>query len=370
MQKGQIERLYDILGVSPTATISEIKKAFRLKAKHLHPDRNPSPKAHEEFLELNEAFALLIELKSNQKDHFFQGHSENTQETDEDAWERIVKEKVRQRAKQQAKMSYQEYMRSENFRMYSSIEIVFTHFIFLLSLCTLLVLPPILIYAYGPKGIVMSIVINILMLLFTMSAVRNIHKLNFKEFLEAFSYLIQTKIMISFVVILLNIAVFYFIGLNTLIKLNTLIGAYFICSGFAVIMLWLFAKIKQQKQNITALYLGSFCVIPGMISLFLLMNYFFSTEPKLETHNYKALVSSNNPRHKTGLIKLENNIYEEFTSIRSFSGNSELAYKGQINYSIANGLFGIKVLKDFSFETTKESTGNRDNLRSGDNFSL
>jgi hypothetical protein len=370
MQKGQIERLYTILGVTPSATISEIKKAFRLKAKHLHPDRNPSPKAHEEFLELNEAFALLIDLKSNQKHQILQGRSENNQETDDEAWERIVKEKVRQRAKQQAKMSYQEYMRSENFRMYSSIEIVFTHFIFLLSLCTLLVLPPILIYAYGPKGIVMSIVINILMLLFTMSAVRNIHKLNFKEFLEAFSYLIQTKIAISFVIILLNIVVFYFIGLNTLIKLSSLIGAYFIGSGFAVIMLWLIAKLKQQKQNITALYLGSFCVIPGIISLFLLMNYFFSTEPKIESHYYKALVSSNDAQHKTGLIKLDNNIYEEYTAIRSFSGNSAIAYEGQINYYIANGLFGIKVLKDFSFEPTKESSGKKDDFRSHDNFTL
>ena len=83
------------------------------------------------------------------------------------------------------------------------------------------------------------------------------------------------------------------------------------------------------------------------------MNYFFSTEPKIESHYYKALVSSNDAQHKTGLIKLDNNIYEEYTAIRSFSGNSAIAYEGQINYYIANGLFGIKVLKDFSFEPTK-----------------
>lgn len=33
---------YDILGITPNASVDEIKKAFRLKALKLHPDRNPT----------------------------------------------------------------------------------------------------------------------------------------------------------------------------------------------------------------------------------------------------------------------------------------------------------------------------------------
>ena len=51
---------YDVLGVGKSASAEEIKKAYRTKAKELHPDRNADdPTAEAKFKEVNEAYDVL-----------------------------------------------------------------------------------------------------------------------------------------------------------------------------------------------------------------------------------------------------------------------------------------------------------------------
>lgn len=53
--------LYDVLSVPPTASVEDIKAAFKALAKQLHPDVNPDPSAGERFRAANEAYHTLVD---------------------------------------------------------------------------------------------------------------------------------------------------------------------------------------------------------------------------------------------------------------------------------------------------------------------
>ncbi len=66
---------YEILGISKSATVEEIKKAYRKKAIEYHPDKNPGDKeAEEKFKEAAEAYDVLSDAQKRQRYDQF-GHA-------------------------------------------------------------------------------------------------------------------------------------------------------------------------------------------------------------------------------------------------------------------------------------------------------
>ena len=66
---------YEVLEVSKSATIEEIKKAYRKKAIKYHPDKNKGDKeAEEKFKEAAEAYEVLSDTQKRQRYDRF-GHS-------------------------------------------------------------------------------------------------------------------------------------------------------------------------------------------------------------------------------------------------------------------------------------------------------
>ena len=52
---------YQILGVDPTAEVSEIKRAYRKLSLLKHPDKNPDdPLALTEFIQIAKAYTVMI----------------------------------------------------------------------------------------------------------------------------------------------------------------------------------------------------------------------------------------------------------------------------------------------------------------------
>jgi len=52
---------YKLLNIRRTANSEEVKKAYRLAALFWHPDKNKSPQAHQKFIDISEAYNILID---------------------------------------------------------------------------------------------------------------------------------------------------------------------------------------------------------------------------------------------------------------------------------------------------------------------
>ena len=64
---------YRWLSVSRHASTAEIKKAYRAAALFWHPDKNKSPQAHQKFIDITEAYNILIDAhKRKVYDQLFQ----------------------------------------------------------------------------------------------------------------------------------------------------------------------------------------------------------------------------------------------------------------------------------------------------------
>lgn len=75
---------YSILGIEPTSTKEEIKKAYRRLALRYHPDKNKEPDAHDRFIEINEAYLVLNDDDARAK----YDAERATIRPDEPVWER------------------------------------------------------------------------------------------------------------------------------------------------------------------------------------------------------------------------------------------------------------------------------------------
>ncbi|XP_020014640.2 dnaJ homolog subfamily C member 4 [Castor canadensis] len=70
-QRSGPSNYYELLGVHPGASAEEVKRAFFIKSKELHPDRDPgNPALHSRFVELSEAYRVLSREQSRRSyDH-------------------------------------------------------------------------------------------------------------------------------------------------------------------------------------------------------------------------------------------------------------------------------------------------------------
>ena len=94
---------HKILGIETNADKEQIRKAFRILAKKYHPDINNAPGADKIFIEIMEAYDVLMNRPETQKTF-------TETEKSEPVFDQVYWDEIRKRAEAQARMKYQKFV--------------------------------------------------------------------------------------------------------------------------------------------------------------------------------------------------------------------------------------------------------------------
>ncbi len=339
-----LDKYYEILGVSNGATLSEIKKAFRNRAKELHPDVNKNHNAHEQFVLLLEAYEYFIRQQSTTK---------NKNYTSSQRWQDNEAERARHRAEYFSKVKYEEFTRSDYFKTITSLNIIFEHLGFFIAVIVFIPMPVILITLYGISGFIISLLAMLITLPLTAPAIRSWSSINITEFFRAIAFITKTKSAYIIMLSILNVFIILKVGFQTLIPLTLLLLIFV----FAMLFVFFFTYFDLNK-NARLSSVISFCYCPFILNLLLAINFLFSSNPGWEIYSFthkQEWYSSTRPGNRNGrwekvaYIYLENNKYAKFNGIRIFADFDAMKDANRIAYKFEDGLLGYRVMKDFKF---------------------
>ena len=79
--------LYELLRVTPAATDKEVRKAYLVLSRAVHPDRNPSPHAQQDFIALKKAYDILSDATKRER-YDRTGQVDDESQSFADAYER------------------------------------------------------------------------------------------------------------------------------------------------------------------------------------------------------------------------------------------------------------------------------------------
>jgi hypothetical protein len=126
-----INDYYEILGIQSNASIDDIKKAYRKKARLYHPDINPDPDAKDHFISITEAYEFLIAnyLKIKTDDQLYQQAM--------DDWRKYRQDRSRKRASVYARSSYETFKSTKFYkttRIFDGTSIIFSFIVSIMVL--------------------------------------------------------------------------------------------------------------------------------------------------------------------------------------------------------------------------------------------
>lgn len=341
MMPHPIEKYYDILGVTDKATINDINHAYRNKAKILHPDKNKSPDAHEQFILLTEAYEYLI----NQKKGNTKVEQVEQPAVSYDEWQRENREEARESARQYAQMQYEEFKKTDYYKKSEAAGIVFGQFYFFILL--LLMLAPMWGYfLHGVPGLFVGVFISFVSVHYWADLFMEKININLKSFFKSIVIVVKTKTFLYLLLTFVNSFVFFIYTLNTQLT--------FLAIGLILLAIYALTYLAMQNKfyplNSLPKIFVFVCLIPTIFNLFSFTNFIFSSNPTLEKYSFVHEMRWYGGRlERIAYIDLENGKYSEYPWFRMFYDFDAMKYKSEITYKFEDGIFGLRVLKSYEF---------------------
>lgn len=307
-----------------------------------HPDRNDSPNAHEEFVQLNEAYELLMDYKSGKIKIATARPKQQRRTTRQKGFTAYEQEQrrraeARRRAQEHARMQYEEFKKTDFYKKSKATVTVLKHLYFGFSIL-ILSIPVFGVIKGGVQGLLLGLFLVFLFTPIWYDALRNYSQINGNEFFESFGVLIKTKVFwyISFSVF--NAVSFFYAIINTELTTVSIVSGVSLIAGLGIVSSFVKFRLIKSLPNPAIIV----CLVPALINLFFLVNYVFSSNPVVENYTFELEQSST-------LITLEDDAYEDYMFIRLFFDIEQMTYKKEVQFTFEEGLFGFRVLKAFEF---------------------
>lgn len=135
------EKYFTILGISPAASLEEVRKAYHLRVKECHPDISNAADAQKKFVEATEAYEFLMQALKDQQERPLNGGSNGVQDDSFLVWDPSLQdlvneemEKLRFQAKAEARKKFAEYQKTKEYRLNKSLSEAFNYLFMLLGL--------------------------------------------------------------------------------------------------------------------------------------------------------------------------------------------------------------------------------------------
>jgi hypothetical protein len=328
-----MQAYYDILGVTSNATAEELKQAYRKQALKLHPDINPSPEAHEQFVELTTAYEYLISERQGQ---FTKYHS---------AFDDLEKQAIRRReeakrkAQEYARMRYEEFEKTQAAKTIHALNAITDLFLFVVVIGIYLAVIPILFYFFEFTGAIMSLLYLLLTRNWIMYFIKKYGQIN--KWWHSLNMFIETGYFRISILSLTNIFILFKVVLNTKLEWYTILLIYAIWISVAFVLLKFILKKPIWHMAVTALL---------CLHILFGINYWLTKNPYEEKYAFTYInILDNGRKEPTTFITLEGNAYKDYPGIRLFGSIEPMRGNAYVIYTFEKGLLGVPVMKGYTF---------------------